>query len=247
MSIQTDGRLAALASGARLLARAGTLDEQLDGLAAAACTVSGAASSVIYLLDGEHGVLLAGGSAGIGDLAVEPVAPLAVTAGSEAGDPVARAVVARRSEIVPVTEGMRAALAAAAGEIAAMGLVPLVTQDGTGAQEVQGLLVVGLPAEPSSAGEAADLIGGLDAIGGPGRGRRPRRSPRAGARRTLGLVRPPGPHRPPDRPRQSTHLRPHARPGAGQGRAPGDAAQPRPLRRRRPGRDQLTPWRRRRR
>ena len=76
MSIQTDGRLAALASGARLLARAGTLDEQLDGLAAAACTVSGAASSVIYLLDGEHGVLLAGGSAGIGDLAVEPVAPL---------------------------------------------------------------------------------------------------------------------------------------------------------------------------
>ena len=164
MSIQTDGRLAALASGARLLARAGTLDEQLDGLAAAACTVSGAASSVIYLLDGEHGVLLAGGSAGIGDLAVEPVAPLAIAAGSEAGDPVARAVVARRSEIVPVTEGMRAALAAAAGEIAAMGLVPLVTQDGTGAQEVQGLLVVGLPTEPSSAGEAADLIGGLDAM-----------------------------------------------------------------------------------
>ena len=88
MSIQTDGRLAALASGARLLARAGTLDEQLDGLAAAACTVSGAASSVIYLLDGEHGVLLAGGSAGIGDLAVEPVAPLAVGAGAEAGDSV---------------------------------------------------------------------------------------------------------------------------------------------------------------
>ncbi len=165
MSIHLDGRLAALASGARLLARAGTLDEQLDGLAAAACTVSSATSSLIYLLDGEHGVLLAGGSAGLGDLAVEPVAPLAVAAASESGDPVALAVLARRPEIVPVTDSMRATLSAASGDIAAMGLVPLVTQDGTGTQEVQGLLVVGLSAEPSDAGEAADLIGGLDAVG----------------------------------------------------------------------------------
>ena len=165
MTIHADGRLAALASGARLLARAGTLDEQLDGLAAAACTVTGATSCLIYLLDGEHGVLLAGGSAGIGDLAVEPVAPLAVSAASEAGDPVAAAVLARRSEIVPVTDAMRATLAAAAGDIVAMGLIPLVTQDGTGAQEVQGLLVVGLPEEPADAGDAADLIGGLDAVG----------------------------------------------------------------------------------
>jgi len=165
VTIHADGRLAALASGARLLARAGTLDEQLDGLAAAACTVTGATSCLIYLLDGEHGVLLAGGSAGIGDLSVEPVAPLAVSAASEAGDPVAAAVLARRSEIVPVTDAMRATLAAAAGDIVAMGLIPLVTQDGTGAQEVQGLLVVGLPEEPVDAGDAADLIGGLDAVG----------------------------------------------------------------------------------
>jgi diguanylate cyclase (GGDEF)-like protein len=164
VSIQLDGRLAALASGARLLARAGTLDEQLDGLAAAACTIAGATSSLIYLLDGEHGVLLAGGSAGLGDLAVEPVAPLAVTAASESGDPVAAAVLARRTEIVPVTDAMRTAMAAAGGDLAAMGLAPLVTVDGTGAQEVQGLLVVGLAEEPSDAGEAADLIGGLDAV-----------------------------------------------------------------------------------
>lgn len=165
MSTQLDGRLAALASGARLLARAGTLDEQLDGLAAAACAVSGATSCLIYLLDGEQAVLVAGGSAGIGDLSVEPVSPLAVTAASEAGDPVAAAVLARRTEIVPVTDAMRAALAAASGDIKAMGLVPLVTEDGTGAQEVQGLLVAGLLTEPADAGQAADLIGGLDAIG----------------------------------------------------------------------------------
>ena len=165
MSIHLDGRLAALASGARLLARAGSLDEQLDGLAAASCTIAGASSALIYLLDGDHGVLMAGGSAGLGDLAVEPIAPLAVAPASEAGDPVAHAVLARRSEIVPVTDLMRATLTAAAGEIAAMGLVPLVTRDGTGTEEVEGLLVVGLPTEPADAGEAADLLGGLDAIG----------------------------------------------------------------------------------
>jgi diguanylate cyclase (GGDEF)-like protein len=59
---------------------------------------------------------------------------------------------------------MRAALASSDG-VAAMGLVPLVTEDGTGAQEVQGLLVVALPDEPVDASEAADLIGGLDAVG----------------------------------------------------------------------------------
>jgi diguanylate cyclase (GGDEF)-like protein len=165
VSTQLDGRLAALASGARLLARTGMLDAQLDGLAAGACSVSGATSCLIYLLDGEQGVLQPGGSAGIGDLTVEPIPPLAVNAAADAGDPVAAAVLARRTEIVPVTESMRAALAAAAGEIVAMGLVPLVTQDGTGAQEVQGLLVVGLAEEPADAGMAADLIGGLDAIG----------------------------------------------------------------------------------
>jgi diguanylate cyclase (GGDEF)-like protein len=164
VSIHPDGRLAALAAGARLVARAGTLDEQLDGLAAAACAVSGATSCLIYLLDGEHGVLLAAGSAGLGDLSVQPVAPFSVSAASEVGDPVAAVVLARRSEIVPVSEGMRAALAAAAVAPAAMGLVPLVTQDGTGAQEVQGLLVVGLLDEPADVGAAADLIGGLDAV-----------------------------------------------------------------------------------
>jgi len=165
VTIHLDGRLAALASGARLLARAGTLDQQLDGLAAAACTVAGASSALVYLLDGDEGVLVAGGSAGLGDLSAEPVAPLAVTPASAAGDPVAQAVLARRPEIVSVTDAMRATLAAAAGEIGALGLVPLVTQDGTGTEEVEGLLVVGLKAEPVDAREATDLIGGLDAIG----------------------------------------------------------------------------------
>jgi diguanylate cyclase (GGDEF)-like protein len=165
VTIHVDGRLAAIAAGARLLARGGTLDEQLDGLAAAACAVAGASSALVYLLDGEHGVLMAGGSAGLGDLAVDPVAPLSIAAATEAGDPIANAVLARRTEVVAVSDAMRETLSANAATVAAVGLAPLVTQDGTGAEEVQGLLVVGLAAGPADAGEAADLIGGLDVIG----------------------------------------------------------------------------------
>ncbi|MGH2407033.1 MAG: GGDEF domain-containing protein [Candidatus Limnocylindrales bacterium] len=143
-----EGRQGALSSGARLLARGGHLDDQLDGLAAEACTVAGAPTAVIYLLDGEHGVLVAGGGAGLGEIGEGSIASLAVGQGMDA-DPAVRAVRARRGDVVAVTPEMAEALGGSASGIAAMALLPLVTEDDTGSQEVQGLLVVGLGALPA--------------------------------------------------------------------------------------------------
>src|SRR3990172_9004143 len=123
---QPGGREAALAAGARLIARGGVLDDQLDGLAAGACAMTGATSAVVYLFDGDSGNLVAAGSAGPGD--------------------------------------MPSALAGRSGGIAAMGIVPLVTEDATGSQEVQGLLVAGLPATPD---DPAATLADLHAIGDP--------------------------------------------------------------------------------
>src|SRR3972149_238549 len=109
---QPGGREAPLAAGARLIARGGVLDDQLDGLAAGACAMTGATSAVVYLFDGDSGILVAAGSAG----------------------------------------GLRA-----------RGIVPRVTEDATGSQEVQGLLVAGLPTMPD---DPAATLADLDAIGG---------------------------------------------------------------------------------
>ena len=154
---QAGGHLGVLASGAGLLARGGHLDDQLDGLAAEACVIGGARTAVLYLLDGERGVLIAGGSAGLGDIAQQPIAPLAMGQGTE-GDPAVQAVRARRGDMVAVTPEMVEALGGSAAGIAAMGLLPLVTEDAAGSQEVQGLLVVGLPLMPGDInGTLADL------------------------------------------------------------------------------------------
>ena len=141
------GRRGALSSGARLLARGGHLEDQLDGLAAEACAVASAPSAVIYLLDGEHGVLVAGGGAGIGEIGDGSIASLAVGEGADA-DPAVRAVRARQGDVVAVTPETAAALGGSAAGIAAMALLPLVTEDDARSQEVQGLLVVGLGAMP---------------------------------------------------------------------------------------------------
>jgi diguanylate cyclase (GGDEF)-like protein len=142
-----EGHRGVLTSGARLLARGGHLDDQLDGFAAEACAVAGAPAAVIYLLDGEQGVLVAAGGAGLGKVADGSIAPLAVGQGTDA-DPAVRAVRARQGEVVPVTPEMADALGGSASGIAAMGLLPLVTEDDARSQEVQGLLVVGLPSLP---------------------------------------------------------------------------------------------------
>jgi len=157
---QAGGHRGLLASGARLLARGGHLDDQLDGLAADACAIAGARSAVLYLLDGENGVLIAGGSAGLDDLSEQPIASLAVDHGTEA-DPAVRAVRARRGEMVPVTPEMTEALGGSAAGIVAMGLLPLVTEDAARSQEVQGLLVVGLAAMPGDVDGVLDDLGAI--------------------------------------------------------------------------------------
>jgi len=158
---QPGGREAALAAGARLIARGGVLDDQLDGLAAGACAMTGATSAVVYLFDGDSGILVAAGSAGLGEHAMPPSEPLTVGSGAD-GDPAARAVRGRHSEIVAITADMTSALAGRSGGILAMGIVPLVTEDATGSQEVQGLLVAGLPTMPD---DPAATLADLDAIG----------------------------------------------------------------------------------
>ena len=161
MTNQPGGREAALAAGARLIARGGVLDDQLDGLAAGACAMTGATSAVVYLFDGDSGILVAAGSAGLGEHAMPPSEPLTVGSGAD-GDPAARAVRGRHSEIVAITADMTSALAGRSGGILAMGIVPLVTEDATGSQEVQGLLVAGLPTMPD---DPAATLADLDAIG----------------------------------------------------------------------------------
>src|SRR3990170_4281862 len=160
---QPGGREAALAAGARLIARGGVLDDQLDGLAAGACAMTGATSAVVYLFDGDNGVLVAAGSAGLGEHAMPPSEPLTVGSGAD-GAPAARAVRGRHSEIVAITADMTSALAGRSGGILAMGIVPLVTEDATGSQEVQGLLVAGLPTMPDDPAATLADLDGLAAI-----------------------------------------------------------------------------------
>ena len=153
---------AVLAACARLLARGGTLEARLDGLAEQARHLTGAASAVLYLLDGDQGLLLPAGAAGLGQGsgARDGLDVLAVGEGAPT-DLVGRAVRARRSELLAVTAEMTVGLPASAREVAAIAHVPLVTEDEQGTQEVEGLLAAGfgtMPAHPER------TIGGLEAI-----------------------------------------------------------------------------------
>jgi diguanylate cyclase (GGDEF)-like protein len=139
-----------LAACARLLARGGTLEARLDGLAEQARLLSGASSAVLYLLDGDQGLLLPAGAAGIGDGSGgrDGLDVLAVGEGAPA-DAVGRAVRARRSDLVPVTAEMTLGLPASARDVAVIAHVPLVTEDEQGAQEVEGLLAAGFATAPA--------------------------------------------------------------------------------------------------
>ncbi|MGZ6259572.1 MAG: diguanylate cyclase domain-containing protein [Candidatus Limnocylindrales bacterium] len=144
-----------LAACARLLARGGTLEARLDGLAEQARLLSGASSAVLYLLDGDQGLLLPAGAAGIGDGSGgrDGLDVLAVGEGAPA-DAVGRAVRARRSDLVPVGPEMTVGLPAGARYVAVIAHVPLVTEDEQGAQEVEGLLAAGFATAPAE-GEVA--------------------------------------------------------------------------------------------
>ncbi|MGZ6294957.1 MAG: diguanylate cyclase domain-containing protein, partial [Candidatus Limnocylindrales bacterium] len=144
-----------LAACARLLARGGTLEARLDGLAEQARLLSGASSAVLYLLDGDQGLLLPAGAAGIGDGSGgrDGLDVLAVGEGAPA-DAVGRAVRARRSDLVPVGPEMTVGLPAGARDVAVIAHVPLVTEDEQGAQEVEGLLAAGFATAPAE-GEVA--------------------------------------------------------------------------------------------
>ena len=97
--------LAVLAECGRLVARGGDLGVRLDGLAEQAARAAGAATSVIYLLDGDAALLLAGGTWGLGPGAISTLEPLAVGDGGD-DDAVGRAVRARRAALVAVTPAM---------------------------------------------------------------------------------------------------------------------------------------------
>jgi len=153
---------AVLAACARLLARGGTLEARLDGLAEQATRLTGATSAVLYLLDGEQGLLLPAGAAGLGhgSGSHDGLDVLAVGEGAPT-DAVGRAVRARRSEIVAVAAEMTVGLPPSARDVAAIAHVPLVTEDEQGAQEVEGLLAAGFDSAPA---DPDGTIGGLVAI-----------------------------------------------------------------------------------
>ena len=136
-----------LAESGRLVARGGDLGQRLDGLAQQAARAADAATSVLYLLDGDEAVLLPGGAWGLGPGGLSSLEALAVGAGGD-DDAVGRAVRARHPAIVPVTAAMTTGLPAAAGAIAALAHVPLVTESVDGTQQVEGLLTAGFSKAP---------------------------------------------------------------------------------------------------
>lgn len=153
--------LAVLAECGRLMARGGDLGQRLDGLAEQAARAAGAATSVIYLLDGDAAQLLPGGAWGLGPGAISTLEPLAVGAGEDE-DAVGQAVRARRAAIVPVTPAMTTRLHTAGGAIEALAHVPLVTEAADGTQQVEGLLTAGFAAGHGGAGKP---LAALSAVG----------------------------------------------------------------------------------
>lgn len=162
MSDQPADPSTVLAACARLLARGGNLEARLDGLAAQALHHVDATSSVLYLLDAVQGVLLPAGAAGIRERSGAGDGLEALSVGEAASaDAVGRAVQARRSELVAVTPEMRAGLPHGAREVATLALVPLVTEDEQGTQQVEGLLLAGFASPP---GDPQATLDGLGAI-----------------------------------------------------------------------------------
>jgi diguanylate cyclase (GGDEF)-like protein len=127
-----------LAESARTLARGRDLDGRLAAFAAQARAISGADATVIYLLDGGTGRALPAAWDGYSDGEVDGLsAP--ETPGTD--DPVLRAARERRSEIV---EGGGAGSATGVTYVYS----PLVTEDATGSQEVDGVLSGAFAAGP---------------------------------------------------------------------------------------------------
>lgn len=149
-----------LIAAARVLAHGGPFEVRLDALAAQAVTMAAGTGAVIYLLDGEHGVFLPGGSAGLGEDAAAGLTPLTLETDGMA-DPVAAAVQARRAAVT-AAEGPLGTVLASGGRSARMlATLPLVTEDDDGAQAVQGLLAVGLSGTPD---DEAALLARLTAL-----------------------------------------------------------------------------------
>ena len=153
--------LAVLAECGRLVARGGELGARLDGLAEQAAQAAGAATSVIYLLDGDAALLLAAGAWGLGDGAVATLEPLAVGDGGD-DDAVGQAVRARRAALVAVTAAMTADLPPGGPTIGGLAHVPLVTEAPDGTQQVEGLLTAGFGAAPA---DTAQPLAALTAVG----------------------------------------------------------------------------------
>lgn len=151
----------AFLAAARILARGGPLEARLDALASQAAAISGGPSAVVYLLDGEQGVLLPGGSFGLGDEARAGFATVSLADGRGPDDALAGAVRERRPAVVAPDGTTGLLLAGAGGPIRAMATLPLVTEDETGAQAVQGLLAVGLSEQPTAPDALLARLGAL--------------------------------------------------------------------------------------
>ncbi|HEX5465550.1 MAG TPA: GGDEF domain-containing protein [Candidatus Limnocylindrales bacterium] len=149
-------------AAARALARGGPLGARLDALARQAAALAGGPSAIVYLLDGEQGTLLPGGSAGLGDGGLAALATLSLDAeGETAGsDPLSQAVRVRRPAVVAGDAAVGTTLGGGR-PLAAVATLPLVTEDEAGAQAVQGLLAVGLDAAPADPSALLDRLGAL--------------------------------------------------------------------------------------
>jgi diguanylate cyclase (GGDEF)-like protein len=149
-----------LIAAARVVAHGGPFEVRLDALAAQALAMAAGTGAVIFLLDGERGVFLPGGSAGLGE-DVAAGLPQITLETDGASDPVAAAVQARRAAVTTVEGPLGTVLRSGDGSVGALATLPLVTEDDEGAQAVQGLLAVGLSGAPD---DEVDLLARLTAL-----------------------------------------------------------------------------------
>jgi diguanylate cyclase (GGDEF)-like protein len=152
-----------LLEAARIVARGGDLESELQALAGHAMTATGARATAIYLLDPVAQSLIAAAAAGIDQSRLASADSVAV---ADATELVAR--VARERSALTAAEGEGAQLLAGSSQ-AGGGLValPLVAGDDAGREEIEGVLLVSVtgPApDPASLDETLFALADLSAV-----------------------------------------------------------------------------------
>ena len=160
MSLDPSGLQRAFLETARILARGGDVDAKLTALGEEGRALIGARASLVYLLDGAARSLVPAGVAELSEVQHEEL----TLSADDPDDPAAATVRDRRGQDAIVEERSRYRILDPG--IRAISCLPLVVEDATGSQEVQGVLVAGFdrPLEDEPTREALGALADLAAV-----------------------------------------------------------------------------------